>query len=158
MKFKARVIPSGNATGVEIPEHVMKALRSGARPPITVTINGHVWRSRVALMRGQCLVGISAANRVASGIAEGDFVAVDLQLDTAPRVVVPPPDLARALRDAPAARAAFDHLPFGLKRKHVAAVDGAKTSETRQRRIARLVATLRSGRPRSARRRTRAAG
>jgi hypothetical protein len=85
MKFKARVIPSGNATGVEIPEHVVKALRSGARPPITVTINGHVWRSRVALMRGQCLVGISAANRVASGIAEGDLIVVDLQLDTAPR-------------------------------------------------------------------------
>src|SRR5215475_1026506 len=98
MKFKAKVIPSGNATGVEVPKGVVEAMRSGPRPPITVTINGHTWRSRVALMRGQCLVGISAANRVASGIAEGDIVVVDLKLDTAPRVVAPPPDLARALR------------------------------------------------------------
>jgi hypothetical protein len=78
-------------------------------------------------MRGQSLLGISAANRVASGIAEGDTVMVDLQLDTAPRVVAEPPDLAQASRDDPQARAAFDRLPFGLKRKHVAAVDGAKT-------------------------------
>jgi uncharacterized protein YdeI (YjbR/CyaY-like superfamily) len=97
-------------------------------------------------MRGQCLVGISAANRVASGIAEGDIVVVDLKLDTAPRVVAQPPDLAKALHDDPIARAVFDRLPFGLKRKHVAAIDGAKTSETRQRRIAKLVATMRSDR------------
>ena len=142
MKFKARVIPSGNATGVEIPKGVVEALHSGARPPITVTINGHSWRSRVAVMRGQRLAGISAANRVASGIAEGDIVVVDLTHDTAPRVVAPPPDLARALRDDAEAKAAFDRLPFGLKRKHVAAVEGAKTLETRQRRIAKLVASM----------------
>src|SRR5262245_66587339 len=122
MKFKARVIPSGNATGVEIPKGIVEALHSGARPPITVTINGHTWRSRVALMRGRCLVGISAANRVASGIAKGDIVVVDLELDTAPRVVAQPPDLARAWRGAPEARAAFERLPFGLKRKHVAVI------------------------------------
>src|SRR5262245_5907889 len=146
MKFKARVIPSGNATGVEIPKDVVEALHAGPRPPIAVTINGHTWRSRVALMRGQRLVGISAANRVASGIAEGDIVVVDLELDTAPRVIAQPPDLAKAWRGDPGARAAFERLPFGLKRKHVAAIDGAKTPETRQRRIAKLVATMRSDR------------
>ena len=142
MKFKATVIPSGNATGVEVPKRVVEALRSGARPPITVTINGHTWRSRVAVMRGRCLVGISAANRAASGIAKGTTVIVDLRLDTAPRVVAQPPDLAEALRHHPAARAAFDRMPFGLKRKHVAAIHGAKTHETRQRRIATLVASM----------------
>ena len=52
MKFQAKVIPSGNATAVEVPADVMKALGSGSRPLIAVTINGHAWRSRVALMRG----------------------------------------------------------------------------------------------------------
>jgi len=142
MKFKARVIPSGNATGVEIPKNVVEAMRSGPRPLITVTINGHTWRSRVALMCGQRLVGISAANRAASGIAEGDIVVVDLKLDTAPRIVAQPPDLAKALRHDPEAGAGFDRLPFGLKRKHVATIEAAKTPETRQRRIARLVAAM----------------
>jgi hypothetical protein len=123
----------------------MKALGAGPRPLIAVTINGHTWRSRVALMRGQCLVGISAANRAASGIAEGDVVEVDLELDTEPRVVAEPPDLATALHDDPEARAAFDRLPYGLKRRHVAAIEEAKASEVRQRRIAKLVATMRSG-------------
>ena len=145
MKYRAKVIPSGNATAVEVPTDVMKALGSGRRPLIAVTINGHMWRSRVALMRGQCLVGISAANSAASGIAEGDVVEVDLELDTEPRVVPEPPDLAKALNDDPEGRAAFDRLPYGLKRKHVAAIEEAKTSEVRQRRIASLVATMRSG-------------
>ena len=146
MKFRAKVIPSGNATGVEIPTDVVKALGSGLRPLIAVTINGHMWRSRVALMRGQCLVGISAANRAASGIAEGEVVEVDLELDTEPRVVPEPADLARGLDDDPEARAAFDRLPYGLRRRHVAAIEEAKATEVRQRRIARLVAAMRSDR------------
>jgi uncharacterized protein YdeI (YjbR/CyaY-like superfamily) len=97
-------------------------------------------------MRGQCLVGISAANRAASGIGEGDIVEVSLKLDTEPRVVRAPPDLAKALKDDPEARSAFDGLPFGLKRKHVAAVEEAKTSEVRQRRIAKLVTMMRTER------------
>jgi hypothetical protein len=145
MKFRAKVIPSGNATAVEVPPDVVQALGSGARPPIAVTINGHSWRSRLALMRGQCLVGISAANRAASAIAQGDVVEVRLTLDTEPRVVRAPADLAKALKAEPLASAAFDCLPFGLKRKHVAAIEEAKTSAVRQRRIAKLVTLMRSG-------------
>jgi len=146
MRFRAKVVPSGNATGVEVPPAIMKALGSVSRPLITVTINGHTWRSRVALMRGQVLVGISAANRTACGITEGDAVVVDLKLDTGPRVVPEPSDLAKALNDDPQARLAFGRLPYGLKRKHVAAIEEARTPETRQRRIAKLVATMRSDR------------
>ena len=144
MKFQAKVIPSGNATAVEVPADVLKALAAGPRPAIAVTVNGHTWRSRIALMHGKALVGISAANRTASGIAEGDVVEVDLMLDEAPRVVVEPSDLASALNDDPAARASFDRLPYGLKRKEVAAIEEAKSAEVRQRRITKLVAKLRS--------------
>jgi hypothetical protein len=150
MKFKAKVIPSGNATGVEIPRDVITALGAGPRPPIAVTINGHTWRSRVALMRGQCLVGISAANRLASGMAEGNIVEVGIELDTEPRVVPEPADLAEALSDDPKAREAFDRLPFGLKRRHVAAIEEAKGAETRHRRIASLVKAMRSDHAQSA--------
>jgi hypothetical protein len=91
-------------------------------------------------MRGLRLVGISAANRAASGIAEGDVVEVLLALDSEPRVVTEPSDLADALDRSPAARAAFDRLPFGLKRKHVTTIEESKSAEVRQRRIAKLVA------------------
>lgn len=120
----------------------MAALGSEARPPVAITINGHLWRSRVARMRGQCLIGISAANRAAAGIAEGQEVVLDVVRDDAPREVDEPSDLAEALDADLKARAAFDRLPFGLKRRHVATIEDAKDDETRQRRIEKLVATL----------------
>ena len=146
MRFQAKVIPSGNAAGIEIPEDAFKNLGGGARPLIVVTINGHTWRSRVALMRGQCLVGISAENRHASGISIGDVIEVDLALDTEPRIVSEPPDLAQALGEDPESRAAFDRLPFGIKRRHVTSIEQASSPATRQRRIDKLIQTMRSTR------------
>ena len=82
------------------------------RPKVVITIGGHSWRSRVASMGGRFIVGISAANRAASGISEGDVTEVDLWLDDEPRVAAEPPDLAAALDRDPRARAAFDQLPY----------------------------------------------
>lgn len=141
-KFQAKVIPSGNATAVEVPQDGIESFGAGARPPVAITINGHSWRSRIAVMHGKSLVGISAANRRESGIAEGDLVGVLIELDDAPRTVPEPADLSDALKKNKAARAAFDGLPFGLKRKHVAAIEAAKSPDTRQRRIAKLVSDL----------------
>jgi len=143
MRFPATVEPAGNATGIEVPAEIVTALGGGKRPTVAITINGHTWRSRVASMGGRFIVGISAANRAACGIAEGDKVEAELQLDTAPRVVAEPPDLAEALDGDPQARAAFDRLAYGLKRKHVHAIQDAKTPQTRQRRIAKLITTIR---------------
>lgn len=142
MKFRATVIPSGNATAVAVPKAVMEKLAAGARPAVSISINSHQWRSRIAAMHGLSLIGISAANRKAAGIAEGDTVEVLLELDTEPRVAEEPADLATALGKSKKARAGFDKLPFGLKRKHIAQIEEAKAPETRQRRIAKLISTL----------------
>lgn len=83
MQFRAVVIPSGNATAVELPDVVMQSLGPEARPPVTISINGHSWRSRVAVMNRQRLVGISAANRAAAGIEAGQTIDLDVSLDTA---------------------------------------------------------------------------
>jgi hypothetical protein len=48
MKFRANVIPSGNATAVDVPRKVVEGLDSGPRPLIAVTINGHTWFTPVA--------------------------------------------------------------------------------------------------------------
>ena len=95
--FTATVVPAGNATGVEVPAEVVGALGAGKRPKVVITINRHSWRSRVASMGGRFVVGISAANRAASGIVLGDEVEIALELDTEPRVVAEPVDLAGAL-------------------------------------------------------------
>jgi hypothetical protein len=149
MKFTTTIILGGKtATGFPVPDEVVEALGSGKRPAVTVRIGSHTYRSTVAVMDGVFMLPLSAENREAAGVAAGDEVEVEVGLDTAPRVMEVPDDLAAALDADPAARRTFDGLSYSLQRYHVEQVTGAKTDETRQRRIAKSVATLREGRPR----------
>ncbi|MFF2045575.1 YdeI/OmpD-associated family protein [Kitasatospora sp. NPDC058170] len=143
MKFRAQVEPPEPMRGLEVPLEVVAALGGGARPAVTITVNGHSWQSRVAILRGRHLLGLSNANRRAAGVAIGEEVEVEVELDTEPRVVVEPPDFAQALDADPAARAAYDRLAYGHKREHVRAVESAKKPETRRRRIEKAIAALR---------------
>lgn len=143
MKFQTYVEPPEPMRGLEVPAEVVEALGEGKRPRVTITINGHSWRSRVAIMRGRYLLGLSNANRQAAGVATGDEVEVELEFDPEPRLVAEPADFARALDADPLARAAYDRLPDGRKREHVRAIESAKKPETRTRRIEKALATLR---------------
>jgi Domain of unknown function (DUF1905) len=71
MKFRAEVEPNEPMRGLEVPPQVVEALGGGKRPRVIITINGHSWRSRVAIMRGRYLLGLSNANRQAAGVATG---------------------------------------------------------------------------------------
>ncbi|HEU4573249.1 MAG TPA: YdeI/OmpD-associated family protein [Candidatus Limnocylindrales bacterium] len=149
MRFRATLELHGRtATGIQVPADVVAALGRGKRPPVRVTINGYTYRSTVAAYGDEYLVGVSAENRAGAGIAAGDEIDVDLELDEALREVEVPPDLAAALDADPAARRTWDGLSYSNRRAHVLSVDGAKTPETRQRRIEKAVATLREGRAR----------
>ncbi|MEU4101706.1 YdeI/OmpD-associated family protein [Streptomyces tanashiensis] len=143
MKFWTHVEPPEPMRGLEVPPEVVVALGGGARPPVTITVNGHSWKSRVAILRGRHLLGLSNANRQAAGVTIGEEVEVELELDAEPRVVVEPADFARALDDDPVARAAYDALAYSRKREHVRAIESAKRPETRERRIEKAIATLR---------------
>jgi hypothetical protein len=145
VKFRTQVEPLEPMHGLEVPQRVVEALGGGKRPKVTITINGHSWRSRVAIMRGRYLLGLSKANRQAAGVVTGDKVEVELELDTKPRVVAEPADLARALDADTVARRVFESLPYGRKLQHVRAIESAKKPETRKRRIAKTIATLREG-------------
>lgn len=143
MRFRSRVEPPEPMRGLEVPPDVVEALGGGKRPRVTITVNGHSWTSRVVIMRGRHLLGLSNANRKAAGVATGDEVDVDLELDTDPRVIVEPPDFARALDADPVARAAYDRLADSHKREHLRAVESAKKLDTRARRIEKALAMLR---------------
>ena len=149
MRFRTTIEQSGKTTtGIPVPDEVVEALGAGKRPPVSVTINGYTYRSTVAVMGGVFMVSLSAEHRAGAGIAGGDEVDVDIELDTAPREVSVPADLAAALDAEPAARRTFDGLSYSNKSWHSLQIEGAKTNETRQRRIVRSVDTLREGHPR----------
>jgi hypothetical protein len=145
MRFTATLLVGGKtATGLRVPASIVDALGHGKKPKVTVTINGYTYRSTVAVYGGEYLLPVAAEVRAAAGVAAGDEIEVDLELDTAPRVVEVPPDLAVALDAAPGAREAFAALSYSNQRQHVLSVEGAKTDETRTRRVAKVVAALTS--------------
>jgi hypothetical protein len=147
MRFRTTILGTGKTTaGIEVPEEVVEALGAGRRPPVRVTINGYTYRNTVAVMGGVYMIGVSNEHRTASGLAAGDVVDVDLELDTAPREVSVPADLDAALDAEPAARATFEKLSYSNKSWHTLQVAGAKSDETRQRRIAKSIEALRAGR------------
>jgi hypothetical protein len=147
MRFRTTIMAAGKtAAGFEVPEAVVQALGAGKRPPVRVTINGYSYRNTVAVMDGAYMIGVSNEHRAASGLKAGDEVDIDLELDTAPREVIVPADFGAALDAEPAARATFDKLSYSNKSWHTLQVEGAKTDETRQRRIAKSIEALRAGR------------
>ncbi len=148
MRFRTTIVQNGGTTGIQVPDEVVEAIGAGKRPKVTVALNGYTYRSSIAPMGGVSMISLSAANRAAAGVAGGDEVDVDVELDTAPREVAVPADFNAALDAEPAARETFDRLSYSNKSWHVLQIEGARTDETRQRRIAKSVATLREGRPR----------
>jgi hypothetical protein len=148
MKFRATLLLGGKtATGFEVPPEIVEALGAGKRPAVHVTINGnHTYRSTVAPMGGQYLIPVAAEQRTAAGIAAGEEIEVELVLDTEPRTVNVPEDFQRALDAEPVAGEFFSKLSYSHQRRHVLAIEDAKTPETRRRRIDKAMEMLREGR------------
>jgi hypothetical protein len=131
MRFRTTVELHGRtATGMPVPPEV---------------VDGHTYRSSIGSRGGVYLLPLSAENRAAAGVAAGDEVDVEIELDDAPREVAVPDDLRDALAGDDAARATFEGLPYSHKQRHVLAIEDAKTPATRARRIDKALEMLRAG-------------
>lgn len=146
VRFQTTVELGGKtATGMQIPDDVVATLGTGRRPAVRVTVGGHTYRTTVASMGGRFLVPLSAENRTAAGVAAGDEVDVDIELDDAPREIAVPDDLAAALAADDRARTYFDSLAFTHRKEWVRWIEEAKKPETRTTRVAKTVQSLREG-------------
>lgn len=146
MRFSTTIELGGKtATGMAVPEEVVDALGGGRRPAVTVAVGGHVYRSTIAVMGGRFMLPLAAEHREAAGLAAGDTVNVDVELDTASRLVEPPRTLPR--RSPPTRRRGRPSTRSPLAPQGVGAVGGeAKKPETRALRIARTIEALHEGR------------
>ena len=146
MRFRTRVLRAGKtATGVEVPAKVVDALGSTKRPLVKVTINGYTYRSAIAPMGGVFMLGISEEVRRKTGVAGGDTVDVEVELDTQPRDVEVPPELAKALAKDAKAKKFFESLSYSGKIRLVAPIANGKTPETRERNLDKAMGALRAG-------------
>ena len=146
--FQTTVAAVGNNTGIEVPDDVLEQLGAGKRPPVLVDLDGYQYRTTAGVMGGRSMLSVSAAVRKATGLAGGDPVRVTLTVAEEPREIDMPEDLAAALAADEQAGAFFAGLSNSLQRFHVDSVTGAKTPETRQRRIQKALALFREGKKR----------
>ena len=147
MRFRTKIELGGKtATGMRVPDEVVASLGGSKRPAVLVTIGGYTYRSTVAVMGGEFMLPVSAEVRSGAGVAAGDEVDADIELDTEPREVTVPPDFSAALDGDAEARRFFDGLSYSNKRRFVLSIEDARTAETRQRRIEKAVNMLREGR------------
>ena len=133
----------GNTAGFEIPDEVVEQLGGGRKPKVVVTIGPHTWRSSIVNMGGQFMLGVSMANREAAGVTAGQTLDVDVVLDTAPRTVDVPDDLAAELASSAAARDAWARWSFTRQNEAARLLTEAKKPETRARRLQKVLADLR---------------
>ena len=134
-----------NATGLPVPAEAVAAMGAGKKPKVLVSLNGYTYRSTVAAYGEIYMLPLAGEHRQAAGVQAGDQVEVTIQLDTEPRIVEVPDDLAAALADQPGAREAFDNLSYSVRKEYVRQVESAKAQDTRQRRIAKIAAGLAQG-------------
>ena len=130
-----------NATGISVPANVIDALGSGKRPKVKVSLNNFTYRSTVAAYGDVFMLPLSQDRREAAGVQAGDTVEVTLELDTEPRTVEVPDSLATVVAENNLGPI-FDGLAPSMRKEYVRQVESAKAEETRQRRIAKIVAAL----------------
>jgi hypothetical protein len=148
VSFETTVAATGNNTGIVVPEEVIEQLAAGKRPPVLVSVNGYEYRNTVGVMGGKHMISISAAVRKATGLKGGDPIRVTLTVADTPRTVIIPADFAAALAADEQASAFFGTLSNSMQRYHIDAITGAKSADTRQRRIDKAIALFRVGRQR----------
>ncbi|MDH6181506.1 hypothetical protein M2152_001688 [Microbacteriaceae bacterium SG_E_30_P1] len=132
----------GRNAGIVVPDDVLASLNAGKRVPVVVTVGEYTYRSTTAVMGGKNLISFNADTRARTGKGIGDEIEVTLEVDTAPRTVEVPDALQKALDANPAAAAAWEKTAPSQKKAHAASVAEAKTEETRDRRVAKIVEKL----------------
>ncbi|MBM2623174.1 DUF1905 domain-containing protein [Actinoplanes sp. LDG1-06] len=149
MRFRAELQRTGgNTTGFQVPDEIVTGLGGGGRPKVTVVVNGFTFRSTIAKMGGSYWLGVSAERREAGNVSGGETYDVEVELDVEKREIEVPDDLRAALDAEPAARDFWATLSFSNQRYHVDQLTGAKTEETRARRLAKSMSLLSAGKAR----------
>jgi antitoxin component of MazEF toxin-antitoxin module len=143
MRFQTTIHQIGNNTGILVPEAVLEELGGTKRPAVVVTVGSLTYRSTVGKRGPDFLIALSAENRKRSGVAGGDLVDVEIELDAAPREVPVPGDLAELFAEDPGLAQRFEALSYSNRKRLAMAVETAKTPETRRRRVDKVVEELR---------------
>jgi hypothetical protein len=150
--FEARLLARGEGgawTIVRVPFDVKEVFGTGGRVPVKGRINGFAFRSQLfAMGKGQHCLMINKEMQKAAAAQAGDTARFEVEADTAPRPVVVPPELKKALSRSAPAKKVFDGLSPSHRRAYTDWIAQAKKEETRTRRVAQALRMLAAGKKR----------
>jgi Bacteriocin-protection, YdeI or OmpD-Associated/Domain of unknown function (DUF1905) len=132
---------------VDVPEEIGRALEkeSGKKKhiPVVAIVNGRSTRTTIMPAGGgHYRLQFNVTLRKAARADVGNVVGVELRLDRKSRAMLYPPDLRAPLERHPRLQKEFARLAPGLRRQFLLALLRAKSPQTRQKRIARLLEIL----------------
>ena len=146
-RFKGVLTPTprgGDGTLVPVPKDVAAKMGLKGMPKVQAVIAGQPYRGSLMPMGdGTYCLGVLKSIQEAAGVKPGDTITVEIELDTAPRTVQPPPDLAKVIARDKKAAAAWEKLSYTNKKEMARGLEEAKTRETRERRFGTAVERLR---------------
>ena len=137
--------PTGTGTFVLVPRKLHEQLGLKGRPKIQAMIAGHPYRGSLMPMGdGTYCLGVLKSIQQAAGVKRGDTITVELEVDTAPRTVDVPQDLAKVLAADKKAAAAWEKLSYTNKKEIARSLEEAKQPATRERRLDAALQKLRA--------------
>jgi hypothetical protein len=148
IRFTGRLTPTprgGGGTLIPVPNDVAVSLGLKGMPKVKATIAGIPYRGSLMPMGdGTYCLGVLKSIQAQAGVGQGDSIAIELELDTAPRIVSVPQDLQKALARDRNAAAAWDALSYTDRKEIARSLEEAKKPETRERRLAAALQRLRA--------------
>jgi hypothetical protein len=148
VRFKGVLTPTprgGGGTLVPIPKEIAATLGLKGMPKIQAVISGTPYRGSLMPMGdGTYCLGVLKSIQEAAGVGSGDTITIDIELDTTPRTVELPADLAKAIARDKKATTAWEALSYTNKKEMAHSLEEAKRPETRERRLAQALESLRS--------------
>jgi hypothetical protein len=146
IRLTGELVARGPAAAFVLDDEQVATVGEGAkRFPVVATVNGYTWRTSVARMGGEFLIGLNKEVRTGAGVQAGDTVTLELTLDPEPRTVELPSVLAEALDADPKAKAIYDGLAFTHRKEYARWIAEAKRDDTRERRVAKALEMLHGG-------------
>jgi hypothetical protein len=147
IEFEAELQGEGGGTWVDVPVDLKTTFGKGNLVPIVATFNGTVpYQGILAMMGGaHPMLLVRSDVREELGVQVGDRLQVRIALDTAPREVNLPEDVAELVDANSDAAATWEALSPGNRREYARWIEDAKRPETRQRRVEEMVRKLAAG-------------
>jgi hypothetical protein len=114
---------------------------SKGRIPVIMTIDGKRFHRNLAKYAGEYMMVFNKELRDETGYKAGDKIQILLHRDFAERVIELPGDILEMLRAA-GVLPAWEKQSYSQQKEHLAWILEAKKDETKQRRINKIVDTL----------------